>query len=129
MTTPHMFKFKGADLSPNFTLILANSGRGLVVDCGLLEPTFLDKSIELMQKHLGLKKIDATIITHMHGDHILEAPHLRDKWGAQIWTLDRIVDQFERPDRYNYAAAVQAYGKSFELVRIDRVFKPGEQFE
>jgi len=127
--TPHMFKFKGADLSPNFTLILADSGRGLVVDCGLLDPAFLDKSIELMQKHLGLKKIDATIITHMHGDHILEAPYLRDKWGAQIWTLDRIVNQFERPERYNYAAAVQAYGKSFESVRIDRAFKPGEQFE
>jgi glyoxylase-like metal-dependent hydrolase (beta-lactamase superfamily II) len=127
--TPHMFKFKGPDLWPNFTLILADSGHGLVVDCGLLDSAVLDKSIEMMQERLGLKKIDATIITHMHGDHFLQAPHLREKWGAQIWTLDRIADKCEHPERYNYAAAIQTYGEDFDSVRIDRVFKSGETFE
>jgi glyoxylase-like metal-dependent hydrolase (beta-lactamase superfamily II) len=127
--TPHMFKFKGPDLWPNFTLILADSGHGLVVDCGLLDSAVLDKSIEMMQERLGLKKIDAAIITHMHGDHFLQAPHLREKWGAQIWTLDRIADKCEHPERYNYAAAIQTYGEDFDSVRIDRVFKSGETFE
>ena len=127
--TPHLFKFKGPNFSPNFALILADSGHGLVVDCGLLDVAFLDKSIELMRQRLGLKKIDATIITHMHGDHLLEAPHLRDKYGAQIWTLDRIADKFEHPGRYNYAAPVQTYGKRFDSVQIDRVFKSGETFQ
>jgi len=127
--TPHLFKFKGPNFSPNFALILADSGHGLVVDCGLLDAAFLDKSIELMRERLGLKKIDATIITHMHGDHVLEAPHLRDKYGAQIWTLDCVTDKFEHPERYNYAASVQTYGKHFEKVNIDRVFKSGETFQ
>ena len=127
--TPHLFKFKGPDFSPNFTLILADSGRGLVVDCGLLDVGLLDKSLELMRERLGLKKIDATIITHMHGDHVLEAPHLRDKWGAQIWTLDCMADKFEHPERYDYAAPIQTYGSGFDSVLIDHVFKPGETFQ
>ncbi len=127
--TPHMYKFKGPNFWPNFTLILADSGRGLVVDCGLLDKKFLDRSLELMQQRLGLKQIDATIVTHMHGDHILEAPHLREKWGAQIWTLDRTADQFERPNRYNYAAPVQTYGAGLDSVHIDRTFKSGEKFK
>jgi len=31
----------------------------------------------------------------MHGDHFLEAPHLREKWGAPIWALDRMVKTME----------------------------------
>jgi glyoxylase-like metal-dependent hydrolase (beta-lactamase superfamily II) len=126
--TDHIFKFKGPDLWPNFAVILADSGRALVVDCGLVGADFLDESIKKMQEKLGLKKIDAAIITHMHGDHILDAPHLRQRWGAQIWTLDRIADKFERPERYNYAAPVQAYG-GVDSVQIDRSFKSGESFE
>ena len=127
--TPHLFKFKGPNYWPNFALILADSGHGLVVDCGLFDAAFLDKSIELMRERLGLKTIDATIITHMHGDHFLEAPHLREKWGAQIWTLDRMADKCRFPERFNYAAPIQAYGTGVDTVRFDRVFKPGEVFE
>jgi len=127
--TPHVFKFKGPNFWPNFALILADSGHGLVVDCGLFDAAFLDKSIELMRQRLGLKKIDATIITHMHGDHLLEAPHLREKWGAQIWTLDRMADQCRFPERYNYAAPIQAYGTGIDAVQFDRIFKSGEAFE
>jgi glyoxylase-like metal-dependent hydrolase (beta-lactamase superfamily II) len=65
----------------------------------------------------------------MHGDHFLEAPHLRDKWGAPIWALDRMADVCERPERYDYAAPIQAYGKKgVEGVRFDRLFKSGENF-
>jgi glyoxylase-like metal-dependent hydrolase (beta-lactamase superfamily II) len=86
--TPHLYKFKGPNYFPNFALILADNGHGLAVDCGLFDEAFLDKSIQLMRERLGLKQIDAVIISHMHGDHILEAPHLREKWGAQIWALE-----------------------------------------
>jgi glyoxylase-like metal-dependent hydrolase (beta-lactamase superfamily II) len=127
--TPHLFKFKGPNYWPNFALILADSGHGLVVDCGLFDVNFLDKSIELIRQRLGLKKIDATIITHMHGDHFLEAPHLREKWGAQIWTLERIADKCQFPERYNYAAPIQAYGTGLDTVHFDRIFKSGETFE
>jgi glyoxylase-like metal-dependent hydrolase (beta-lactamase superfamily II) len=132
--SPHLFKFKRPNFWPNFGLILADSGRALVVDCGLLEEKFLDTALDGMREHYGLKAIDAVIITHMHGDHFLEAPHLREKWGAPIWALDNMVDKMEHPERFDYAAAIQAYGKkgtdgmSIAGVQVDRAFKLGETF-
>src|SRR6185369_14974272 len=37
--------------------------------------------------------------------------------------------KFEHPERFDYAAPIQAYGKGFERVKIDRVFKAGEKLE
>jgi len=129
---PHLFKFKGPDFWPNFNLILADSGHALVVDCGLLDEKFLDESLELMRPGapgLGLRQIDAMIITHMHGDHFLQGPHLRDKWGAQIWALDLMAAVCEHPERFDYAAPIQAYGHGIDGIRFDRLFKSGETFQ
>ncbi len=127
--SPHLFKFKGPDFWPNFYLLLADSGRALVVDCGLLEDAFLDRAIEGLRKRYGLKQIDACIVTHMHGDHMLNAPHLRSKWGARIWALENMVDKCEHPERFDYAALVNTYRKDLEAVPIDRALKPGEVLE
>jgi len=133
--SPHLFKFKRPNFWPNFGLILADSGRALVVDCGLLDEKFLDTALQGLRDHYGLKAIDAVIITHMHGDHFLEAPYLREKWGAKIWALDRMVDTMEHPEWFDYAAPIQAYGKKnadgtrMEGARVDRAFKSGESFE
>ena len=133
--SPHLFKFKRPNFWPNFGLILADSGRGLVVDCGLLDEKFLDAALAGLRDRFGLKAIDAVIITHMHGDHFLEATHLREKWGAKIWALDRMVDKMEHPERYDYAAPIQAYGKKktdgsrLNGVQVDRAWKSGETFE
>jgi ribonuclease BN (tRNA processing enzyme) len=54
-------------------------------------------------------------ITHMHGDHVLEIPHLREKWGAQLWALDRMGPVCEHPDWFDYAAPLQAYGRMLWL--------------
>lgn len=132
--SPHLFKFKRPYFWPNFGLILADSGRALVVDCGLLDEKFLDPVLDGMSQQFGLNAIDAVIITHMHGDHFLEAPHLRGKWGARIWALDNMVDKMEHPEWFDYAAPIQAYGKKnpdgspLTGVRVDRAFKPGERF-
>ena len=104
-------------------------------DCGLLDEQFLDTALEGLRQHCGLKAIDAVIISHMHGDHFLEAPHLREKWGAQIWALDNMVDKLEHLERFDYSAPIQAYGKklvdgsSLEGVSVDRAVRPGESFE
>jgi glyoxylase-like metal-dependent hydrolase (beta-lactamase superfamily II) len=132
--SPHLFKFKRPNFWPNFGLILAGSGRALVVDCGLLDEAFLDAALEGMRQHFGLKAIDAVIVTHMHGDHFLEAPHLRETWGGKIWALDNMVDKMEHPEWFDYAAPIQAYGKKNPDgsprtgVTVDRPFKPGERF-
>ena len=126
--SPHLFKFKRKSFWPNFALLIANNGHALMVDCGLLEVKFLDASLEGLRRNFGLKTIDAVIITHMHGDHFLEAPHLRSRWGTQIWTLDRTVEKMEHPERFCYSAPIQAYGHGFDGVKVDRSFKPGESF-
>lgn len=132
--SPHLFKFKRPNFWPNFGLILADNGHALVVDCGLLDETFLDASLEGLRTHYGLKAIDAIIITHMHGDHFLEAPHLRERWGAPIWALENMVKVMEHPDWFDYAAPIQSYGKlnpdgsPMTGVHVDRAFKPGETF-
>jgi glyoxylase-like metal-dependent hydrolase (beta-lactamase superfamily II)/dienelactone hydrolase len=132
--TPHLLKFKRKNFWPNFGIILAPSGRGLVVDCGLTDLKFLEDSLQGISKHFGLKTIDAVIVTHMHGDHFLDAPYLRKKWGAKVWALENMVDKMEHPERTDYAAPIQAYGHKFDGVsidgvKVDRAFKPGEKFE
>ena len=133
--SPHLFKFKRPNFWPNFSLILSDNGRALLSDCGLLDEKFLDDALEGMRQHFGLQAIDAIVVSHMHGDHFLEAPHLREKWGAQIWALDNMVDKMEHPERFDYAAPIQAYGKKsadgsrITGVRVDRAFKSGESFE
>ena len=126
--TPHVYQFKGPDYWPNFTLILADNGHGLVIDCGLFDKAFLDKAISSMQERLGLKKIDAVIVTHYHGDHCQEAPHMREKWGAHLWTLDRVTDRVRYPERYDYAAPINTYGKNIDSIAFDRLLRDGETF-
>ena len=127
--SPHLYKFRGPGFFPNLCLIVADSGRALAVDCGLFEPKFLDDALAGMEAKLGLKGIDAVIVTHMHGDHFLQAPHLQAKYGTKIWMLDRMVAPCERPEDFDYSAPVQAYGAGFDRVKVDRAFKDGEKFE
>ncbi len=126
--SPHLFKFKGINSWPNFGLILSDSGRALVVDCGLLDVGYLDRALEGMKSQFGLKSVDAVVITHMHGDHFLEVPHLQKKWGASVWGLECMQGPCETPERYDYAASINAYGREFSAIHFDRLFKSGETF-
>ncbi len=127
--TPHLYKLRDSKLGRNFAIIIADSGHALVLDCGLLPADELDQIILGAREHLGLKQIDAFWISHMHGDHFLLGPHLKEKYGAQAWTLDKIVDRCEHPSRYDYAALVHAYGDGFDGMPIDRPFRDGESIQ
>ena len=122
----HLFKFKGPDFWPNFHLLLSDSGRALVVDCGLFDEAFLSRTLEAMRAEYGIEGIDAVVITHMHGDHCLNVPFLKETYGAEVWTLDRVAGPIEHPDRYDYAAQICAYGSGIESIAIDRTFRDGE---
>ena len=65
----------------------------------------------------------------MHGDHFLDVPYLRDKWGTQVWTLKDVAEVCEHPERYDYAAMIPAYQAGFDSLPIDRAFERGERFE
>lgn len=126
--TPHLFKFRGPNYWPNFAIVIADNGHGLVVDCGLFERAFLDQAIERMKERLGLKQIDVLFVTHMHGDHVLEGEHFRDDFGAKLWTMDGIADTFERPYDYDMAAMLPSYSTKYGPLKFDRVLKDGETF-
>ena len=100
-----------------------------ILDCGLLPREMLEELIVGMRQHMGLKHIDAFRISHMHGDHFLLGPLLREKYGAESWTLDRVVGPIENPRHYDDAALISAYDSGFDGMPIDRAFGDGESIE
>ena len=131
--TPHLYKFKGPNFWPNFSIIIADSGRGLVVDCGLMGAEFLDQAIKGMKERLGLKGIDVLFVTHAHGDHFLEAEHLRKAHAAKLWTMDGVHPPCEHPERFEFPAPIQSYGSSIQRgikgVKFDKLLATGSSFQ
>lgn len=127
--TPHLYKLSHKTQGKNFAIIVADSGHGLILDCGLFPKEMLDEIILGLREHLGLKQIDAFWISHMHGDHFLLGPTLKEKYGAKAWTLQSIVDKCEYPRKYDYSALVSAYGDGFDGMKIDKGFRSGETVE
>lgn len=127
--TPHVYKLSHQTQGKNFAMIVSDSGKGLILDCGLMPESMLEEIIVGMRTHLGLRDIDAFWISHMHGDHFLMGPVLREKYGAESWTLDMIADRCENPRRYDYAALVSAYGDGFDGMPVDRSIRRGERIE
>ncbi|MFM7059531.1 MAG: MBL fold metallo-hydrolase [Planctomycetota bacterium] len=127
--TPHLYKLSHQTQGRNFAIIVSDNGKGLVLDCGLLPAAQPEEIIVGMRAHLGLKEIDAFWISHMHGDHFLLGPMLKEKYGAKAWTLDMIADRCEHPRNYDYAALVSAYSDGFDGMQIDRRIRAGERIE
>ena len=127
--TPHLYKFSDALAGKNFAIIISDSGRGLLLDCGLFSEQLLAELVAEMRKHLGLKRIDALWINHMHGDHFTLGETLKKEYGAQIWTLDRIVDKVENPLRYDYCALITSYNLQYRGLKVDRPLRNGEVVE
>ena len=124
--TPHLYKLNPETLGKNFAIIISDNGHGLVLDCGLFPEVLLHRLIQGMKKHFGLKQIDALWISHMHGDHFLLGPTLREKYGTKTWTLDRIADKCENPRRYDYAALNYSYGSKIDGKKIDKSVSDAE---
>jgi len=124
--TPHLYKFGDELAGKNFAIIIADSGRGLLLDCGLFPETLLHDLIKQMETQLGLKGIDALWINHMHGDHFTLGAELKRRFGVKIWTLDRIVDKVANPLRYDYCALITSYKPEYEGLPVDKPIRDGE---
>ncbi len=124
--TPHLYKFSDLLAGKNFTIIIADSGRALLLDCGIFPEIVLHSLVEQMKMHLGLKGIDAVWISHMHGDHFTLGAALKKHYGVKAWTLERIVDPIENPLRYDYCALITSYNREYEGLKIDRPIRDGE---
>ncbi|MGB0327654.1 MAG: MBL fold metallo-hydrolase [Akkermansiaceae bacterium] len=124
--TPHLYKLSHKFAGKNFAMIISDNGKGLIIDCGLFRTEVLDQIIEDSKKHLGLKQVEALWVTHMHGDHFLLGPHLKEKHGVETWSMDRVADLCEHPSRYDYSAMISAYGEGIEGMKIDKTFRSGD---
>ncbi|MFO0820855.1 MAG: MBL fold metallo-hydrolase [Pirellulales bacterium] len=127
--TPHLYKFSDSLAGKNFSIIISDNGRGLLLDCGIFPELLLHDLVKEMQTHLGLKQIDALWINHMHGDHFTLGAVLKKRYGVKIWTLDRIVDKVENPLRYDYCALITSYNPEYEGLKVDRPLRDGEVVE
>jgi len=127
--TPHLYKFSDVLAGKNFSIIIADSGRGLLLDCGIFPELLLHDLIKDMRTHLGLKSIDALWINHMHGDHFTLGAVLKKRYGVKVWTLDRIADKVENPLRYDYCALITSYNPEYEGLKVDRPLRDGEVVE
>jgi len=124
--TPHLYKFSDQLAGKNFSIIISDNGRGLLLDCGIFPETLLHDLVREMQTHLGLKQIDALWINHMHGDHFTLGSVLRKRYGVKIWTLDKIVDKVTNPLRYDYCALITSYNPEYEGLPVDKPLRDGE---
>lgn len=127
--TPRLYKFADSLAGKNFAIIISDNGRGLLLDCGLFSEELLSELVGQMRRHLGLKRIDALWINHMHGDHFTLGEALRRDYGAQVWTLDRIADKVENPLLYDYCALITSYNPRFKGLKVDRPLRNGEIVE
>ncbi|MFM8705881.1 MAG: MBL fold metallo-hydrolase, partial [Planctomycetia bacterium] len=128
--TPHLYKVRGHEYWVNFHMLVSDDGHALLLDCGLFDRAFLDRVLDGARDQLGIKAIDAVLVTHMHGDHFLDADHVRKTRGAEVWTHERVLPLLTRPLDYDYNALIPAYRerKTVDLQRIDvdRVIRDGE---
>lgn len=123
--SPHLYMLNHEMAGKNFAIIIANSGHGLLLDCGLFPKLVLERIIGDMKAYLGLKQIDACWISHSHGDHFTLADELREH-GVKFWTMDTIVDKVENPLAYDYPAMITSYNVDTKNAKIDRVLHAGD---
>ena len=128
--SPHLYKVRGHEYWVNFHMLVSDDGHALLIDCGLFDRGHLDRVLDGARDRLGIKQIDAVLVTHMHGDHFLDAEHVRKTRGAAIWTHERVADLLERPLDYDYDALIPAYRErptgDIRRLEVDRVIRDGE---
>jgi len=119
--------------SSNCYILLADNGHALFLDCGVMGgeagQRWLDEKIAAMRKLYGLRQIDAVNISHYHGDHLVQIPYLQERYGAQVWCHECMVEVIEHPERFNLTCLPMAYNFPFTGIRVDRALAEGEVIE
>jgi glyoxylase-like metal-dependent hydrolase (beta-lactamase superfamily II) len=112
----------------NCILLIDEQGRGLMFDpgpCDFESPnrlTDFHNDLDLFERECGLKMIDTTLVTHIHGDHYDMAPELRKRYpGCRVGAWDLVARVMEAPWDYPYPALLPWYNLGFDHVAVDDV--------
>ncbi|MDO8685237.1 MAG: MBL fold metallo-hydrolase, partial [Clostridiales bacterium] len=132
--SPHILRWK--DSFGNMYIIRDDNCTALLVDAGIIhyeEPQnireeFLSSRLDKLIRHYKIKKIEAVIISHYHGDHFDILPFMQKKYNVKIWCYENMVEVIEHPERYNLTALLPWYGIHDKL-KVDRVLHDGECVE
>ncbi len=74
-------------------------------------------------ERLGNCRVEFLWITHLHSDHTLRLPEIRQRYGVKILTVRPLADLLEKPWAYLHPYS------AFDGVKPDRVLEDGEEFE
>jgi glyoxylase-like metal-dependent hydrolase (beta-lactamase superfamily II) len=129
--SPHLFQWKEG----NCALLLSQEGTALFVDDGLCNWLPLIERKELhnqivaeIKTALQISRIEAVVVTHFHGDHVENIPHLCEQENSEIVTLDTVAEVLETPQHFNLAAAWWWYDTGQDRLRVTRKLVSGEIF-
>ena len=114
----------------NSILLIDGQGRGLMFDpgpCDFESPARLadfHRDLDRFERECGLKTIDLTLVTHIHGDHYDMAPELRKRYpGCRVGAWDLVARVMEATWDYPYPALLPWYNLGFDHVPVDDVLR------
>ncbi len=109
---PHLYRSKYAGAETHF--IVSASGKVLSLDYGYNTATYVQPGkqhlsnrrpllhgLRGLKKHLGVERIDTTLVTHFHDDHVNGIPLLQRVCGTQVWAGAHFSDILEHPSRHD----------------------------
>jgi len=120
----------------NCILLIDGQGRGLMFDPGpcdfesRMRLTDFHRDLDVFERECGLKTIDTTLVTHIHGDHYDMAPELRKRYpGCRVGAWDLVARVMEAPWDYPYPALLPWYNLGFDHVAVDDVLSEEKPYD
>jgi len=97
--------------------IISDSGHAILYDYGYVDGARLAE----FKKRCGIVSIDAVTFSHYHDDHCIRAWELKRRDPAEMWIFEKMLDVFERPERYRLPCLLPF------PIHADRVLDDGEK--
>lgn len=110
----------------NCILLIDDQGRGLMFDpgpCDFESPTRVvdfHRDLDLFERECGLKTLELTLVTHVHGDHYDMVPELKKRYPeCKVGAWAPVARVMEAPWDYPYPALLPWYDLGFDHVVVD----------
>ncbi len=109
---PHLYRSKYAGAETHF--VLSDTGKVMSIDYGYNLKTGFQPAkshvsnrrpilhgISGLRKRFGIDRIDATLVSHFHDDHVNGIPMLQRLYGTEVLAGEQFSDLLENPVKYD----------------------------